>query len=231
MNRSHVTRTLRMMLATAAALTCCGLGFTGPACAMGDNGGVRLLLHVDDQFIPASGAVETDPCEHKPGITSPEDLVVNVTGDQDTVWAWVYLYHPLELVAKGFGFGIQLDGVNVISSGTCADIYFQDTETMGPWAESGSEIAYAWGGDKHISGNFEPVAWFLLERLDRDGFFALYKGGSQMSGAVGDTNHPPSLDEIWDYGSIGFGEVSGELPIPNPNQLPDSWGTIRVGIE
>jgi len=203
----------------------------GDAGAMGENGGVRLLLHVDDQFIPARGVVETDPCEHKPGITGPEDMVVNVTGDQDTVWAWVYLYHPREMVAKGFGFGIQFEGVDVINSGTCADIYFQETETMGPWAESGSEIAYAWAGDGYASGDLEPVAWFLLERLDRDAFFALYKGGSQMSGAVGDTNHPPALDEIWDYGSIGFGEMSGELPIPNENQLPESWGAIRVEVE
>jgi len=228
---AHLSRGLGWLGLAAALLVFAGPVCSGTASAMGENGGVRLLLHVDDQFIPAGGTISEDPCEHRPGVTRPEDLVVNVPGEQDTVWAWVYLYHPLQMAVKGFGFGIDFDGVDVISSGSCTDLYFQEAETMGPWAESGSEIAFAWAGDKYVSSRLEPVAWFLLERLERDAFFALYKGGSHMSGAVGDTNNPPALDEIWAYGSIGFGEVEGEAPLPDLKQMPESWGVIRVEVE
>ncbi len=201
------------------------------ALGLGENAGIRLLLHVDEQLIPPRGQVTVNPCEHLPGVTRAEDLVVDCDADQDTVWAWVYLHRPQGMTVKGLGFGIQFEGVDVITSGTCADLVFQEPVTMGTWAESGSEIAFAWSGRTYMEGSLVPVGWFLLERLDRNAFFALYGGATDMSGAVGDTNHPSKTDEIWAYGSIGFGETRGELPLTDPQANPASWGAVRVEIE
>lgn len=222
-----VTGTLLGMLGALLV----ALGSVCPADALGENAGIRLLLHVDDAFIPANGEVTTNPCEQLPGVTRAEQLRVDYDGDQDTVWAWVYLHRPPGMAVKGLGFGIQYEGVDVITSGTCADLVFQEPATMGTWADSGSEIAFAWSGQDYVDKPLEPIAWFLLERLDRDGFFSLYPGGSDMAGAVGDTNTPAKTDEIWAYGSLGFGETVGELPLTDPEGNPGSWGTIRVEIE
>ena len=228
--RLHLHASLAGVLLLAAAWV--ALFVTAdPVFALGENAGIRLLVHVDDQFIPPAGEVTENPCEQLPGVSRADDLQVSYDADQDTVWAWVYLHRPQGMAVKGVGFGIQFEGVDVITSGTCADLVFQEPVTMGTWAESGSEIAFAWSGQSYVDKPLEPVAWFLLERLDRDGFFSLYPGGSDMSGAVGDTNHPPKRDEIWAYGGIGFGGTEGELPLTDPDGNPGSWGAIQVEIE
>ncbi len=196
--------------------------------SLGENGGVRMLLHVVEADIPAGAVITENPCETLPDVRSTDDLVVEYDGSADTVMVWAYLYHPRRMSVGGLGFGIRFEGVDVVTTGACAPRAHQDPERMGTWAESGAEIAFAWSRPDYPRGQLEPVAWFVIERLDRDGFFELFEGASPMAGAVADTNMPPKSDRLWEYGRIGFGEVPGGLPVPRPDEVPGSWGAVGI---
>lgn len=198
--------------------------------AIGDNGGIRLLIHVDEADLPA-GLVTSNPCDMLPPVTSVDDFVTEYDGEADTLWLWTYLAHPRWFDVKGVGFGIEYEGVNVISSGTCAPLMHQDGTRMGKWAQSGSEIAFAWTPDFYPIGYLAPVSWFLIERIDRNGFFKLTEGITSFTGEVGDTNQLPRTDKIWAYGKIGFGDEWGELPMPGDDEIPGAAGGIEISLQ
>ncbi len=198
--------------------------------AMGDNGGVRLLLHVDERNIP-EGAITSDPCDALPPISSVDDLVVDYFGESDSVWIWTYLAHPAFFAVKAVGYSIDYQGVKILTSGTCSPFVMQQAETMGKWAESGSAIAFGWGPEGYPEGILEPVNWFFVERLEPDAYFRVYEGNHSMSGEVGDTNSVPCSDPIWKYGKIGFGEIQGELPMPGDGEIPGAAGGFQLSFQ
>ena len=60
--RLHLHASLAGVLLLAAAWV--ALFVTAdPVFALGENAGIRLLVHVDDQFIPPAGEVTENPCE------------------------------------------------------------------------------------------------------------------------------------------------------------------------
>jgi hypothetical protein len=209
------------------------LGVTeGLARSIGENGGIRLLLHVDEGAAIAPGARLTeDPCLSLPPVGAAEEFVVDYDGEADTVMVWVYLYHPRQMEVRGLGFGIDFEGVKVVTSGTCAPRIWQEEEKMGKWAQRGSEIAFAWDLEGYPTGQLAAVGWFVLERLDRDGFFRLFEGRSKMTGMVGDTNIPPKGNRFWGYGKVGFGSTPGELPIATEEETPRAWGAVQLGLQ
>lgn len=200
----------------------------GSTYGMGENGGVRLLLHIAGPYRAPGGTVTEDPCLTKPMLRMANDLVTQYTGDADTLLVWAFLYHPRIFTVKAFGFGIEYNGIDVLTSGSCAPLVWQDPETMGTWAESGSEIAFAWTNEWHPEGSLEPVAWFLLARLTPDATFGLHAGRSDMSGQVADTCQVPLADDFWDYGRIGFGKHKGQNPIPGPDGIARTNGAVAI---
>ena len=198
------------------------------AFGMGENGGVRLLLHIAEPHSWPDGKVTEDPCLTKPLLRTANDLVTEYSGEADTVLVWVYLYHPRLFTVKAFGFGIEYSGIDVITSGSCLPLVWQDPETMGTWAESGSEIAFAATDEGHPEGFLEPVAWFVLARLTEDASFRLHAGQSTMSGQVAGVGMPPPADDFWDYGQIGFGKIKGENPIPGPDGIARTYGAVTI---
>ncbi len=211
------------------ALLCLSL-VPAPVDAIGDNGGIRVLIHVDDTESP-QGMVVSDPCDMLPPVTHVDDIVTEYGGEADTLWLWTYIAHPRWFDVKGVGFGIEYEGVRILTSGTCAPFVHQDGSRMGTWAESGSEIAFAWGPDDYPMGRLAPVSWFLIERIDRNGFFKLTEGITSMTGEVGDTNRIPHTDKIWAYGKIGFGDEWGELPMPAETEVPGAAGGIEISLQ
>jgi hypothetical protein len=198
--------------------------------AMGDNGGTRLLVHVDDAKLP-QGMIALNPCDMLPPVSTIDDIVVEYTGDADTLWLWTYLAHPRWFDVKGVGFGIEYEGLRVITSGSCAPFVHQDGLQMGKWANTRSEIAFAWRPDDFPTGKLAPINWFLVERIDRDGFFKITEGTTSMTGEVGDTNRIPRTDKIWAYGKVGIGEEWGELPMPGEDEIPGAAGAVEISIQ
>jgi hypothetical protein len=216
-----------------AAIALLGLGLMalqGRAAesSLGVNGGIRLLLHVEEADLPPGGIPTADPCARPPAIASVEDMVVEYDGPADTLMAWAYLYHPRGFAVRGMGFGILWDGIDVITSGSCAPQVFQDPDKMGAWAESGSEITFAWGLHVYPEGDLLPVAWFILAREKADAYFEVFSGNTPMAGAVADTNSPPRADPFWEYGRIGFGNMAGNLPIVDAASVPGAWGAVTI---
>ena len=203
---------------------------TQSAAAMGDNGGIRLLLHVQEAHGYPGGRVLEDPCVSKPDVGSVHNMEIEYDGDADTLMVWAFLYHPREFSVMAAGFGIEYEGVEVITTGTCAPSIWQDPARMGRWADSGSASAFGWGIDPHPEGFLEPFVWFLLRRTERDGYFRTTKGRGPMPGEVTDTGKVPRIDPFWEFGSIGFGNTTGELPIPDVRETPGSWGAIEVEV-
>lgn len=196
---------------------------------MGGNGGARLLLHCAGPASYPGGKVAADPCLDLPLVRGAGDLVTEYAGAADTVMVWAYLYHPCRFAVKGVSFGIRYEGVRVLTSGTCADLVYQDPNTMGKWAQSGSDIAFAWKAESGgIRGLIAPVAWFLLARQQGDGFFEVTAGNSDMAGAVADTSTVPTEDPIFAFGRIGFGAMEGSYAIEEPEKVAGAWGAIAV---
>jgi len=196
---------------------------------MGGNGGARLLLHCAGPASHSGGEPAGDPCRELPLVRGPGDLVSEYDGAADTVMVWAYLYHPCRFAVMGVGFGIRYEGVQVITSGTCADLVYQDGESMGKWARSGSDIAFAWRPESGgIRGLIAPVAWFLVTRLQPDGFFEVTPGTSDMAGAVADTSVVPTEDAIFAYGRVGFGATEGLVTIEEPEKVAGAWGAVTV---
>ncbi len=196
---------------------------------MGPNGGVRLLMHCEGPASYPGGAPRKDPCETRPDFKSTGDIRSEYDGEADTVMVWALLYNPCRFAVRGAGFGIRHEGVDVVTSGTCADLVYQDGEEMGTWAESGSEIAFAWTPAHTLTGGFlEPIAWFLLARLEPDGYFEVYSGRTPMAGAVADTNGIPNEDPIYEYGRVGFGSTPGLLPLEEPMKVAGTWGAAKI---
>ncbi|MCK4305571.1 MAG: hypothetical protein KAY24_15140 [Candidatus Eisenbacteria sp.] len=199
-----------------------------PALSMGQNGGIRLLLHVEEADIPSGGRVVDNPCLALPPITSAEDLVADYDGDADTVMVWVYLHHPRGFEVRGLGFGIEYEGLRVVTSGSCAPQIWQEEESMGKWAQSGSEIAFTWGYSDFPTGQLVALGWFVLAREECDAYFSVFEGTSGICGMVADTNTPPKRDYFWAYGKIGFGAIPGELPLAGPAEISNSWGAVTI---
>ena len=197
---------------------------------MGANAGIRVLLHVDLATDVDEGELTDDPCLSLPPVTRVEEFTVDYDGEADTVWVWVYLHHPGDLAVKAFGFAIDYEGVDVVTSGSCGRMVYQNEETMGKWADPGAEIAFSWTEEQYPNGKLAPVAWFLLNRTERNGYFAIRPGKTPMGNGVADTSKPTIQDAFWATGKIGFGDVPGELPIVLPGEVPGSHGAVGVGI-
>lgn len=198
---------------------------------MGSNGGSVLLLHCSGPQSYPGGKPTTDPCTNLPPVRDTDDLSTEYAEASDTVMVWVYLYNPCGFAVRGLGFGIRYEGVKVVTSGTCAELVYQDGGQMGTWAQSGSEIAFAWTPKSPVfTGYLRPVAWFLLARQERDGFFEVNGGRTSMSGAVADTSRVPLQDSFRAYGRIGFGASEGILPIEDPQKTAGSWGAVEIRI-
>ncbi len=196
---------------------------------MGGNGGVRLLLHCAGPASYPGGQVTVDPCQDLPPVRGTGDLVTEYDGAADTVMVWAYLYHPCRFAVQGVSFGIRYEGVKVVTSGTCADLVYQDGQSMGKWAQSGSDIAFAWTPDSGgLRGLMAPVAWFLLARLQPDGVFEATAGQSDMAGAVADTSKIPLEDPIFAFGRIGFGATEGSYSIEEPEKVAGAWGAVSI---
>jgi hypothetical protein len=206
-----------------------GQASAGQLLEMGGNGGVRLLLHCAGPVHYPEGKPAEDPCLNPPILRSTQDFVTEYSDAADTVMVWAYLYHPCRFAVRGVGFGIRYEGIDVVTSGTCADLVYQDGEAMGKWAQSGSEIAFAWKGDNPgVIGILAPVAWFLLAREKSDGYFETWSGNTAFSGAVADTSALPLRDPIFAYGRVGFGATDGALPIEEPEKVAGAWGAVTI---
>ncbi len=200
-----------------------------PLFNLGGNGGVRLLLHCEGAVSFPSGKPTEDPCASVRAVSNTSDFVTEYDGTADTVMVWAYLYHPCRFAVHGVGFGIQYEGVKVVTAGTCAQLIYQDGETMGKWAQSGSEIAFAWTPESSgFKGILAPFAWFLLARTQPDAHFEVTAGKSDMAGAVADTSSVPLTNPIFAYGRIGFGETEGALPIEEPEKIAGAWGAVTI---
>lgn len=196
---------------------------------LGGNGGVRLLLHCAGPVTFPGGKPAEDPCGSVRAVGSTGDLVTEYDGAADTVMVWAYLYHPCRFAVRGVGFGIQYEGVKVVTAGTCAELIYQDGETMGKWAQSGSEIAFAWTPESAgFGGILAPFAWFLLAREQPDGYFEVSAGKSDMAGAVADTSMSPQTNPIYAYGRVGFGATEGARPIEEPEKVAGAWGAVTI---
>jgi hypothetical protein len=196
---------------------------------MGGNGGVRLLLHCAGPASFPGGMPAEDPCTVPPAVSSVSDLVTEYDAPSDTVMVWAYLYHPCRFAVRGVGLGLRYEGVKVLTSGTCADLVYQDGVSMGKWAQSGSEIAFAWRPESAVlEGILAPFAWFLLVREQPDAFFEACAGKTSMSGAVADTSTLPMSNPIFAYGRVGFGDTPGTLPIEEPEKVAGAWGAVTI---
>ncbi|MFC1572993.1 hypothetical protein ACFL6M_05280 [Candidatus Eisenbacteria bacterium] len=205
-------------------LICAACAISAPAAhAMGQNPGVRLLVHIWDGPLPAGGVVVEDPCLQPPSVRSLDDIVVHYDGNADTVWVWVYLYHEREMNVRGVGYGIVHEGVDVVTSGVCAPMVWQD-ESMGDWAESGSEIIMTWGTAGAPNATLLPLGWFILRRTAKDGFLELFEGYTGKNTGAVDALIPPRTDMYSDFGRVGFGSERGLLAVPDPETIPGSWG-------
>lgn len=213
-----------LLLATASAWA---------ADDLGPNGGVRLLLHAEKFHYP-EGGITADPCTLFVPPINTDDFVVDWDVPSDTIIVWAYVYIPSELALCEVGFGIEYagDGFDFMSSGTCAQLVAQDPESMGRWANSGSEIAFAYVPDKCIKyKQLAPFAWFVMQTPQGDGFFRLTPGVSSYGGEVADTTTvPPRANRIWDFGQIGFGETPGKLPIVDEATVPRAWGAEAASL-
>jgi len=195
----------------------------------GGNAGVRLLLHCAGPASFPGGKPTEDPCGSVRAVGNTGELVTEYDGAADTVMVWAYLYHPCRFAVRGVGFGIRYEGVKIVTSGTCAQLVYQDGETMGTWAQSGSEIAFAWTPESPVFGGLlAPFAWFLLARERPDGYFEVSAGKSDMAGAVADTSRTPLTNSIYAYGRIGFGATEGVLPIEEPEKVAGAWGAVTI---
>lgn len=216
--REHLRSMPNAIAAVAGFLVlCAGTATAGP------NEGGTLILHANPEIVYSPSL---EYCGAS-GIGSCEEALTRVPADPDVYTVFfAFAAFPSDGTPSmtGVTFGIQYDAQELIvaGTGTCAqwDLHTED------WPLPGSGTAMTWFSPQRH--HLVELQWFSAYVLSDAAAttFALSEHPTQ-GGSFG-SDYPGPVDEIADYGELGFG-TDGYLPCPDGPVPADegSWGSLK----
>lgn len=123
---------------------------------------------------------------------------------------------------SGVSFGIDYDPelIGIIEYGSCGDFELADPS----WPDPSTGTAITWGD--RPSGRLIEVYWLAAYIAEGQSTLLELTPHPTQGGYFADGAEPANLDEIADFGALGF-DAAGSLPCPPPDFIEGgSWGSI-----
>ena len=184
----------------------------------GPNEGAVLILHADESLVYTDTA-ETY-CGQSP-LTECAAADTRVDGSGTDVVVYVLAAFPSNASPRLSGalFGVDYDpaALYLTDWGNCGDFFLPGTD----WPNPGATGAVTW--ETAQLGLVTEVFWFAAYAYGPATELSLIVGG--CGGGVADDDIPANLDEVVDYGRLGF-NMDGYLPCPVAQPTIDDFELI-----
>lgn len=223
---SELKRWLHRTSAVCVAICATSVWTFSPNAAFaGRHAGGTLILHAEPSIVFTDGESYCG----SGNLTACSEAHTSVPADPNQTMIFsCFAAFPAEAdpLLVGVTFGIQYagDGFTLVGSGGCGDL-----ETPGenwPSSDSGTAIAWATAQTEHLV----EVYWFAgyATASDRP-TEVLLRTHPLQGGAFTEDGPAGDVDEIADYGKLGFG-MGGFLPCPDGPVPADerSWGSLKA---
>jgi hypothetical protein len=216
--KSKEVETMKKFLMALAAVA-----FAGTAMA-GVNAGGTVFLH--DPGVLYTPDI-TDYCGQGAPLTDCNAADLQIDGTEQWVWK-MYAAFPASAQPrlKGMTFGIYYDSAIVLVAGApCPAGTFELPDSN--WPDSGTGNSLVW--DVTLTERLVAVYWFAGYNYDGvPAMFSLGVNPGQGVGQFGDDSVPPILDDIADYGALGFMQPGDPACPPEQPEGACCFGTECV---